>query len=111
MTKVLKTPESVLYKRGKDILKKLKITSGITLEATKSLMGGGSLPEANMPSVGLVFSPDYNVNVLSKKFRELPLPILGRVEKDKFIIDLKAVDDNDLKYLLDSINQIIAELQ
>ena len=108
---ILKIHESVLYKRGKDILKKLKDTQGISLEATKSLMGGGSLPEAEMPSVGIIFSQEYNANSLSKVFRELSLPILGRVEKEQFILDLKAVDENDLTYLLDSINKIITGLK
>ncbi len=108
---ILKTPESVLYKRGKDILSKLNNKPDISLEATKSLMGGGSLPEAEMPSVGLVFSQEYNANKLSKTFRELNLPILGRVEKEQFIIDLKAIDEDDLPYLIDSINNIIAGLK
>ena len=108
---IIKIPESVLYKRGKDILKKIKNNSGIALEATKSFMGGGSLPEAEMPSVGLVFSSEFNAGLLTKKFRELPLPILGRVEKEQFILDLKTVDEVDLPYLLESINKIIPDVK
>jgi len=108
---VLKTPESELYKRGKVMLKKLHETSGISLQATKSFMGGGALPEAEMPSVGLIFSSDYNANSLSKIFRKLSLPILGRVEKDPFILDLKTIDEEDMSYLIDSINKIIDDLK
>jgi len=108
---IIKIPESVLYKRGKDILKKIKNNSGIALEATKSFMGGGSLPEAEMPSVGLVFSSEFNAGLLTKKFRELSLPILGRVEKEQFILDLKTVDEDDLPYLLESINKIIPDVK
>jgi len=108
---VLKTPESELYKRGKVMLKKLHETSGISLQATKSFMGGGALPEAEMPSVGLIFSSDYNANSLSKIFRKLSLPILGRVEKDQFILDLKTIDEEDMSYLIDSINKIIDDLK
>lgn len=96
---LLSLPESELYKRGKTILKNLGNPEGLAVVATKAYTGGGSLPDSSIPSIGLVFAPALKANRLMKFFREQPYPIIGRVEEDSFILDLKAVDPEDLDYI------------
>ncbi len=105
---LLSVAESELYRRGKQILKKLGNPSGISVEATKAFVGGGALPEANIPSVGIIFSKDYKAGSLLKRFREMPVPIIGRIDNDRLILDLKAVDEVDLPRIEAAIKQVIS---
>ena len=54
--RILSTPEAELYQRGKDLLAGLGRPPGLSVEATSAYVGGGALPEAAIPSVGIVFS-------------------------------------------------------
>ena len=105
--KILAYPESELYKRGKKIQANLN-NPEIAVEATNAYVGGGALPESDISSVGIIFSEKYNPNQLYKKFRELTYPIIGRIDKERFILDLKAVDEADLLYLEKSIKQVLS---
>ncbi len=104
---VLSTPEAVLYKRGKKLVADLGQPSGLSVEATNAYVGGGALPEAAIPSVGVVFSREHRVTSLMKRFRELDTPIIGRVENDRFVLDLKAVDESDLAYITNAVREIL----
>lgn len=104
---VMSQKESDLYKRAKAILKNLGNPKGVAVEATNGYIGGGALPEAHIPSVGITFSEEYNPNKMMKMFRELPYPIIGRIDSDRFILDLKAVDLDDYPYFEKSIKEIL----
>lgn len=105
--RILSVSESELYKRGKKILADLGNPSGLSVEATNVYIGGGALPEAALPSVGIVFSEVYKPGDLMKKFRMLTPPVIGRVEKDRFILDLKAVEVHDINILEVAIKGIV----
>lgn len=105
--KILSTSESELYRRGQQILDDLGHPSGISLEATKALVGGGALPEADIPSVGIVFSPDFKATRLMRNLRNRELPVIGRIEKDQLVLDLKAISVADLDSLTAAIKEVI----
>jgi len=104
---LLSVPDSELYQRGRGILKELGNPSDISVEATQVYIGGGALPQSEIPSVGIVFSHPYKANALMKRFRALEPPIIGRIEEDRFILDLKAVDVEDLDIVMRGIQAII----
>ena len=100
-------PVSELYQRGKDMLVRAGNPPGVTVAATQVYIGGGALPQSEIPSVGLVFSPDYKATRLMEFFREQQPPIIGRIDDDRFILDLKAVDVEDIPLLVDGIRGAI----
>ncbi|UCD63574.1 MAG: L-seryl-tRNA(Sec) selenium transferase [Candidatus Zixiibacteriota bacterium] len=104
---ILAVTESELYRRGKQLVKNLGNPSGLSVEATRAYVGGGALPEASIPSVGIVFSAAYKAAALMKKLRAMPVPVIGRVEDDRLVLDLKAVDETDLVYLQRTIKKIL----
>ncbi len=106
---LLSVPEAELYQRGKDLLDQLGHPEGVTVAATRVYVGGGTLPEADMPSVGLFFSAEHKARFLMKRFRNLQPPIIGRIEDDRFILDLKAVDREDLSVLSKGIRKVLKE--
>jgi len=105
---VLSVDESELYRRGKGVLKAIGNPKGVSVEATRAFVGGGALPEASIPSVGLVFSAELGATKLLKKFRQMPIPIIGRIDDDRLILDLKAVDQDDFPLLESAIREVLA---
>jgi len=104
---LLAVTESELYNRAKSIIKQLGHPAGLSAEATRTFLGGGGLPETELPSVGLIFSQDYPATKLLKKLRSMDPPVIARIENDKLIVDLKAVDQSELDILTKSLQQIL----
>jgi L-seryl-tRNA(Ser) seleniumtransferase len=100
--------EAELYQRGRRILDDLKRPAGLGLMATQVYIGGGAMPQAGIPSVALAFSESYRATDLVKKFRDLSPPILGRVENDRLLLDLKAVSAEDIPLLVRGIRKVLA---
>lgn len=101
-------PESERYEQAKKLVAELGNPRGVSVEATRALVGGGSLPEQDIPSVGVIFGEGHRANELLTQFREQTPPIIGRVENDRFILDLAAVEGADLTILAAAIKRILA---
>ncbi|MEE8404922.1 MAG: hypothetical protein V3S17_05990, partial [candidate division Zixibacteria bacterium] len=98
---------SELYNRAKLIIKQLGNPAGLSAEVTSAFLGGGGMPETELPSVGLIFSPDFPATKLLKKLRSMNPPVIARIESDRLIVDLKAVDKSELDILTKSLQQIL----
>lgn len=105
---VLRVPESELYKVAKKMLADLGKPEGLSVESTPAYVGGGSLPETSIPSVGIVFSSPYDARELIGKFREMEPPIIGRIDREHFILDLKTVAPWELPIVQQAIASVIA---
>jgi L-seryl-tRNA(Ser) seleniumtransferase len=81
----------------------------ISVEATKSYIGGGGLPETALTSVALIFSKEYDADKMLSLFRKCAPPIIGRIENDRLILDLKAIDTDELTILENSIKQVLKQ--
>ncbi|HVP06889.1 MAG TPA: L-seryl-tRNA(Sec) selenium transferase [Candidatus Acidoferrum sp.] len=106
--RMLSMPVSDLYRHAKDMIKRLGNPEGLSVEATKAFIGGGALPESDIPSVAVVFGSNHNAEELMAKSRALPVPVIGRIEDDRFLLDLKAVDPADFPAIEDAIRSIIS---
>jgi L-seryl-tRNA(Ser) seleniumtransferase len=98
--------ESDLYQIGQYIIKEVAAGDKIVLEGSKGEMGGGSLPNISIPSVALVFRSKLTPQKVSILFRRMDPPVIGRVAENYFLIDLKAIDDNDVPILIDIIKKL-----
>ena len=63
-----------------------------------SQIGSGSLPVDLLPSAGIALNPIPGDQALSsarfaQAFRCLPIPVIGRIQKGAFILDLRCLDD------------------
>ncbi|UCG60659.1 MAG: L-seryl-tRNA(Sec) selenium transferase [Candidatus Zixiibacteriota bacterium] len=104
---LLTVPESELYRRGKQVLKELGNPAGVSVEATAAYVGGGALPESSIPSVGIVFSSDHKASALLRELRAMTIPVIGRIDGDCLILDLKAIDESDISYLKNAIAKVL----
>jgi len=102
--------EAGLYQQGRRLLEKIDAGDKISLEGSQGEMGGGALPEVPIPSVALVFNSRLSPGKLAAMFRKCDPPVIGRIAADRFMIDLKAVDDEDAEILVDIIKNIIDKI-
>jgi L-seryl-tRNA(Ser) seleniumtransferase len=79
-----------------------KGSPAITVEVVKlyAEVGGGSLPDVSVPSYGLSLQPSViSVEKLEQRMRGLDTPVIGRIEKGRFLIDMRTVQQEDEPYL------------
>jgi L-seryl-tRNA(Ser) seleniumtransferase len=71
----------------------------IEIVSTTSQVGGGALPLKGLDSYALAFSSEREGAVeLERRFRSFSPPIIGRIEKEKFLLDVRTLLKDD--YLL-----------
>ncbi len=66
--------------------------------ACMSQIGSGSLPVDALPSAGIALEPPARrkgiaAEMLAIAFRELPVPVIGRIKDGAFMLDLRCLDD------------------
>ena len=57
----------------------------------ESQVGSGALPTKTIPSAGIAIRP--GTARVAKAFRDLPVPVIGRVQDGAFILDLRCLED------------------
>lgn len=106
--RLLTRPESELYTVAKKIVRKAGSPDGLSVEATEAFVGGGALPQATIPSVAVVFASSLGkATSLMRRFRRMKVPIIGRIEQDRFILDLKAVGPEEIEQLTAAIKSVL----
>lgn len=72
----------------------------IAIEDCLSQIGSGSLPVETLPSTALVLRQPQRkksggvwLNKLAMKLRDLPVPVIGRIERDALVLDLRCLTD------------------
>jgi L-seryl-tRNA(Ser) seleniumtransferase len=74
-----------------------------TVQLTECLsqIGSGALPTRTIPSMGLSLRPIARrgvgtaLHAIAASFRALPVPVIGRIQDDAFILDLRCLTDED----------------
>lgn len=80
-------------KRLKRMLKRAGLAVELELYPCESQVGGGSLPLTTLPSVAVAFMPyEISVEELDRRMRKLPLPVIGRIEKGKYLLDMRTFE-------------------
>ena len=108
---MLSAPTEILAKRAnrlaRKIRKKLAGKCTVTVKATGSRVGGGALPEEDLESRAVILEPLVStVNELEIKLRANQLPIIGRIEEDRYILDVRTVRDDEIQTVAEVLFQI-----
>ena len=81
---------------------KLENTADVTVADCMSQVGSGSLPVERLPSIALAIRPISGKRSggrvlarLSDAFRNLPIPVIGRITKGALLFDLRCADDEE----------------
>jgi L-seryl-tRNA(Ser) seleniumtransferase len=72
----------------------------VTAVPCRSVVGSGALPTDELPSAGIEIRPlvakrsvGSALKALAKELRELPIPVIGRIEHDTLLLDLRCLED------------------
>jgi len=108
---MLTLPLEYIEKKGKTLLSMLKKIENsnmfIKLFKLSSRAGGGSLPLLELPSicVGIKIN-GMSVNAVEKHMRENTPPIIGRIEEDYFIMDLRTINNDELSIVENALSKM-----
>jgi len=80
-----------------------KLGDGFAVDAVEceSEIGSGALPRQTVASAGLAIRPAARRGAgraladLAASLRRLPMPVIGRIENDGLILDLRCLDDEE----------------
>ena len=101
------TADPVVIKRRAQALirrvgKKVEGRCSLSLYATVSRVGGGAMPEYGIPSWAVSLAPhDTGVNILEKDFRDLPVPLIGRIEDERYLLDMRTIQEQEIPMVAD----------
>ena len=77
---------------------------------TGSRVGGGALPLETLPSYGLEISVSgLSPNDLEKLMRGADTPVIGRIENDSFLLDVRTVADRELSLVTGAISSFLSK--
>jgi L-seryl-tRNA(Ser) seleniumtransferase len=98
------TPDTLLAERAERLRELLQNigASRVSFETVQvsSRIGGGSLPRLVLPSHGVAVRFHEGSAQRTEAFmRHHSPPIIGRIEKDRFIMDVRTLQDDDLPHI------------
>ena len=84
------------------LTRQLEGLAEVDLVDCASEIGSGALPDHNLPSLGIALRPrpsprthDESLERLARAFRELPVPVIGRIHKGEFVLDCRCLEDSE----------------
>ena len=83
---------------GQELLPRLQSALGdgyrLTLEESTSQIGSGALPTEELPTMVIAITHEtLNANRIAEEFRRANPPIIGRIQDDRFMLDLRTIFD------------------
>jgi L-seryl-tRNA(Ser) seleniumtransferase len=109
---MLTTPFNIIEKRAQKLKRSLKKLDNPSLHVDllnlSSRAGGGSLPLMDLPSkcIGIKIT-GISANKIEKFMRNNSPAIIGRIEEDIFIMDLRTILDDQLPIIKDALQAIL----
>ena len=94
-----------LKKRANDIIHKIPKNTFTIREDIKSTIGGGTFPDTFIDSVGISIGKTHKISDLENYLLNLSNPIVGRIENDEFLLDLRTIFEEYDNYLISNINK------
>jgi L-seryl-tRNA(Ser) seleniumtransferase len=105
----------ILKNRAKHLSGQLRKRCGnISISAIEvySEAGGGSFPDVIMPSYGIsIKPPTISVENLEERLRNLEIPIIGRIEKEALIIDMRTILKEEETLLVSGLETALKDAQ
>jgi L-seryl-tRNA(Ser) seleniumtransferase len=79
----------------------------VEIEDGSSMVGGGALPTQKLPTKAVaISSTKSSATRLEAHFREYKTPIIGRVERDLFLLDVRTLQPGDEDIIVEAAMQL-----
>jgi len=111
----------MMFRAGDDIAEQAETLSGMLGDVGGTRMeverivrsskaGGGSLPLLDLPSTCVtVRISGLSANAIEKNLRENTPPVIGRIEEDRFIMDLRCVQKEELPIIQSAFSRLLVK--
>ena len=74
----------------------------------QSQVGGGAMPGQNLASWAVGVQPNnIKISQLERRLRHASVPVIGRIEKDRLLLDMRTVADDELDIALDGLRSAL----
>ncbi|SJZ41083.1 L-seryl-tRNA(Sec) selenium transferase [Cetobacterium ceti] len=104
LSMIIEPIDNVLL-RAQQLQNKFSKTNIVTeILQSKAMIGGGSMPEEVMDSFALSF-PEINPIEIEKYLRTCSNPIVGRVQNNRFMLDLKTIFPEDFDTVVETMKK------
>jgi L-seryl-tRNA(Ser) seleniumtransferase len=71
----------------------------------QSAIGGGSTPDQTLPTWTVELLPVAGANAFDALLRNAPNPVIARIERDRMVLDMRTVADDELESLAATIRR------
>jgi L-seryl-tRNA(Ser) seleniumtransferase len=110
---MISTPVEVLQHKAEQLAEVLEKGIGIRcivqIAEVMSRVGGGAMPEQNLPSRAVILRPlSMKINHLENKLRRLDIPVIGRVENDCLLLDMRTVRSDELHLIAQGLRRVFS---
>jgi L-seryl-tRNA(Ser) seleniumtransferase len=112
--RMLNEPDKALRARAEELVSGVGAAIGdggvVDLERAASKVGGGALPLLELDSWVCAVSPaEMSVDQLATRLRGATLPVIGRIRKDKLLLDARTVLPQQVEAVADAFSRVFAE--
>ena len=110
--KMISCPLDKIAARSQNICQKLKKEDipAFTKEG-ETAIGGGSLPGQTLPTKLITIKPPCPVEIFSKELRSFSPPLLGRKEKEYFVLDPRCIDPSSDNLVIKIITSVYFKMK
>ena len=71
-------------------------------------VGGGSVPTQLLPTYAVALHPGaMSVDALEEKLRRRPLPIVGRISHERYLLSVRAMEESDFPAVADAVGEVL----
>jgi L-seryl-tRNA(Ser) seleniumtransferase len=112
--RMLTEPPAAIGARADDLCRQLQALGDprleIQLRSLPSKAGGGALPLLELPSRCLALRvAGLSANSLEQRMRENDPPIIGRIEEDAYIVDLRTIQSDEAAIIAAALASILRD--
>lgn len=104
---MLSVSEETLKKRAQKLARLLRSNCPklqVSVVASNGKIGGGSLPEEVIPGYAVsIRSEDYSADEITERLQKTEIPIVGRIVKDRFLLEMRCVKDDELRLIMEQL--------
>jgi len=80
------------------------------VQANVSEVGAGALPLAQIPTRVLAFGADHlSAAEIERHFRRQSPAVLGRIQQETFLLDMRTVQDHELPDIVRAFRQVCGQ--
>ncbi|HEX6988099.1 MAG TPA: L-seryl-tRNA(Sec) selenium transferase [Bacillota bacterium] len=112
--RMLLAPVDLLRRRAEGLCRRLAAgaaTAAVEVVEVPSAPGGGALPGVELPSAAVAVRPEAaSAGLLAEVLRAGDPPVVGRLERDRLLLDVRTVEPGEEDELVDALLAALARL-